>query len=439
MSKIIEHFAKKNLRIATDRLYQTVEEGGLGLPKLDTFLKAQKCSWIKRTHYKCIDNWRAVLKAKSPSGDITQVRLSDIDQISNPILYNIVSAFESLIKSHAMVDGNYRKAYLYENEAFSWGEDNATVSKHLFGIETYEGFTERIRSLRLIDCLSENNIKTKPEFEQIGLYLTEAAYTRLAGCVRKAMNSFKKTDIKSEEKCESLDEFLKSFKKGSKKIRTIMERQSINRTVPNELQTVKTFGRITCTEVPAADILHTVLRVWNTHYLSNEMREFIFKERNNVLGIGARVQHFDADADERCTFCRILYPPTGNRETFIHLFRSCPVTKGYLKHLLRRTSTRLTIPDTDPDPEAEHIVRDPFEYIYWYGTNGNKVEFSTVLFFELFRFVIWKFKTRRKLPRPKEVSDIFLNMLEIMLLLSPKLREKIRNNPLIALVLQALG
>jgi hypothetical protein len=64
---------------------------------------------------------------------------------------------------------------------------------------------------------------------------------------------------------------------------------------------------------------------------------------------------------------------------------------------------------------------------------------SSLLVFELFRYILWKFKTRRRLPRIIEVKDIFLNMLEIMIAIKPKLRSAILHNEIIANILQALG
>ena len=153
--------------------------------------------------------------------------------------------------------------------------------------------------------------------------------------------------------------------------------------------------------------------------------------------------HFDQDVDERCTFCRILYPPTDERETFSHIFRTCRIVEELTKKFIR--VFRLPIvyryalfdPDLDPDP-----TRDPdptFDYLYWYGLYDQKNDAGSVVFFELFRYVLWKFKTRRRLPILRELKDIFLNMLETMLHLKPKLRQIISNNNLISNILQALG
>ena len=64
---------------------------------------------------------------------------------------------------------------------------------------------------------------------------------------------------------------------------------------------------------------------------------------------------------------------------------------------------------------------------------------TLLLIFELFRYCLWKFKTRRVLPRIRELLDIYLNMLETMIKIKPVLRHKIANNPLISNILQALG
>ncbi len=61
------------------------------------------------------------------------------------------------------------------------------------------------------------------------------------------------------------------------------------------------------------------------------------------------------------------------------------------------------------------------------------------IFFDLFRYCLWKFKTRRKLPRIIELSDIYLAILDTILTIKPKLRRLFFNNRLIANTLQALG
>ncbi len=93
-------------------------------------------------------------------------------------------------------------------------------------------------------------------------------------------------------------------------------KKSINQ---NPLRIVESFARITETPGLNVNTLKNVLSVWNL-FFCNDFREFLFKQRNNTLGVGARVAHFDDNADKRCTFCRLLYPGTNTRENFIHIF-----------------------------------------------------------------------------------------------------------------------
>jgi len=224
---------------------------------------------------------------------------------------------------------------------------------------------------------------------------------------------------------------LLKIKRGSKKIREVLTASAISQSNPVDLLIVESFARITNTTVPDDTVLKNVLGLWNKAYFTNDFREFLFKQRNNTLGIGARVAHFDENVDDRCTFCRILYPAVQTREDFSHLFRNCPITLGLLRNTVRLWQLPITIPGPDPDPV--------FENLYWYGIKNRENKMVLSIFFDLFRYVLWKFKTRRILPRIAEFISIYTSLLDTILSIKPKIRAKIFNNRLIANVLQALG
>jgi hypothetical protein len=56
LQRTLDTFALKNLRVAAERKYIPTKLGGLGLINLETYLDAQKCSWISRASKNCIDN-----------------------------------------------------------------------------------------------------------------------------------------------------------------------------------------------------------------------------------------------------------------------------------------------------------------------------------------------------------------------------------------------
>jgi hypothetical protein len=253
----------------------------------------------------------------------------------------------------------------------------------------------------------------------------------LRGALKKARGAYRKLDPVLEAKSEPLLDFLLKIKKGSKKIRTILDFESINQSDPVDLRIVDSFATITNTTVPDVTVLKNALGLWNKFYFTNDFREFLFKQRNNTLGLGARVAHFDENVDERCTFCRLLYPAVRTREDFLHLFRNCPITLGILRNLTWLWRLPITVPGPDQDLF--------FDKLYWYGIENDESKIVLLIFFDLIRYVLWKFKTRRTLPRIIEFASILSSMLDMVLTLKPKIRTLFFNNHLIANVLQALG
>ncbi len=70
--------------------------------------------------------------------------------------------------------------------------------------------------------------------------------------------------------------------------------------------------------------------MWNTSYLSNSLRTFLFKLHNNTLGFNNAVAHFVRGHSPNCTFCDIVNNPDPEDETPLHLFFSCTVVEQFL-------------------------------------------------------------------------------------------------------------
>ncbi len=101
LQTIIDNFAVKNLIVAENRLYLPAEHGGLGLIKLETYLDAQRCMWISRACKKSIDNWRFDLKSLAPGGDLSRIRISDMDPaLQLDILVCISDSYLRLTTAH---------------------------------------------------------------------------------------------------------------------------------------------------------------------------------------------------------------------------------------------------------------------------------------------------------------------------------------------------
>ena len=63
--------------------------------------------------------------------------------------------------------------------------------------------------------------------------------------------------------------------------------------------------------------------------LPNDMRNFLFLLRNNTLPLNNRINAFDAQISPMCTFCRIAYRDTLNRDSFEHFFIAAPIHAIY--------------------------------------------------------------------------------------------------------------
>jgi hypothetical protein len=164
--------------------------------------------------------------------------------------------------------------------------------------------------------------------------------------------------------------------------------------------------------------------VWNTSFLPNE---FLFLERNNCIKVGARVIHYVANASDKCYFCKAINPDTVNRETYEHLFKTCPITLNVLRGLMRTTGISY-----GPDMVG-------FFEKYWFGIKDNEFNFLIFLIFAIARHTIWKFKIRKMFPTHLQFANVFVSYLKTIQYVRPLLFDNIKTHFNDALFLQALG
>ena len=105
ISNLIEDYVRGNLKISKQRMYETPENGGIGLFNLKNFLASQTCAWIKRSVVPN-DLWKKELFRFS-YGSVFNIRKSTIDRRLNPILYNIVDSYEQFLFSFTSKNENF--------------------------------------------------------------------------------------------------------------------------------------------------------------------------------------------------------------------------------------------------------------------------------------------------------------------------------------------
>jgi len=427
IQETLDNFAISGHQVSKDRRYLKPADGGLGLFELKSFLTAQKCAWIKRSEKKTIDNWRFDLKKLSPDGKILQILPLDTTQETHPIIHNLVEAFNTFKNAHSAKDENFKKSEIFMNSSFvRSARDNGLLDVNFFTREIYTRNKKEIRALTYNDCFHNDIFRTINQFEELGIYLTGVVWLRLRGAITHAKITHQnRALVKNESK--SVAEFFSSFKKGSKKFRETLTHNNLASSNRPLLRTVITFADLTDTTVPAEDFLGTILGLWSRSFLPNDLRSFLFKERNNSLPLNNRTANFLQNINDTCSFCRIINPETRQRESFNHLFLDCPVTRTVLNGFLRLSQIRIQ----GNDPNLKNS--------YWYGIGNGTLDKDILIIFEVFRFCIWKAKTRKKIPTALTVIEQSRDIFHTIGTLKPSIVISIQRNNICSNFLQARG
>ena len=199
----------------------------------------------------------------------------------------------------------------------------------------------------------------------------------------------RKADV-TDNLCQNIEGFFGTVKKGARKFRSIFLKQQTDNADPTRLRIVGTFAAVTETAVPNLDTIWHALNSWNISFLHNDLKDFIFRFRNNQLFTNDRLHAIDGLTNPVCTFCRIKGLPGAPNESFYHLFFSCSTSKGFLNSFCARM---------EPVPD---LNGNEGQLLYWYGSSNpdeadNDCKYVN-LAFDCFRYILWKFKLRKNLP-----------------------------------------
>jgi hypothetical protein len=279
--------------------------------------------------------------------------------------------------------------------------------------------------LTVDDCYAGTVFKSHAEFYAEGLPLTPACWWRLFTAVSSSIKKF--ANIDGNLPSQSLTEFISKFKKGSKPFRVIIDKSVYQSKNPGDLCTVRTFAEITGTVIPDPTILTYFLSSWNQHYLENNLRDFIFKCRNNLLRTSDRLSHILKNIDDRCFLCKGANLPAPARESFFHFFKDCPITSLLILGFNKRFKI------------SWNKDRFNFSDAYWYGNIDGELEKPTLLMYDVFRFHLWNFKLRKQFPRLDPLCDHILDTLSTIFLIKPKVKKMFTYCNSVSNIVQAAG
>jgi hypothetical protein len=423
LQSLLDDFVVNGLRIGKDRYYIPPDQGGLGLIHIGTFLIAQKCSWVKRVHLNTIDNWRLRFRLACPSFDVTLVRSIDFDRYSSPVLFEIASAFETFVGCFGKIGNNLTDTPIFMNTSIVRSKSDARlIDVAFYGKTFYIAHKDVIRKLTINDCLINGSFKNLLDFHAMDLPLTIATWVSLRAAVLLA----KKKIVPCDNPPVTLDNFLRSIKKGSKKFRDVIDRSVYQSRSVSELSVANSFARIINTALPSDLIKKNYFSGWNCTFLDNNFREFIFKCRNNLVKTADRLSHILPNVSEDCMFCKGLLPGIQKRETFLHLFRECIVTSAILLRLNIRCNLKWNSDTVN------------FDSIYWYGDCTGNLDRNILLFYDVFRYQIWSMKLRKIVDPDAIIYNVFCH-LNTIFTAKPSIKNAFQHNNNLSSILQAMG
>jgi hypothetical protein len=251
----------------------------------------------------------------------------------------------------------------------------------------------------------------------------------MRNAIVKKKNSLKNSSL--NETSSDIADFVAKIKKGSRKVRNVLDRCREKKLTLNNQLFFTSFKNITNFTPTLDTYLKNWVGLWKLNSLSNDLKFFIFQCRFNYLPTNNRLHAYRPEIDPRCTFCRINDDSTDARDSFVHFFYNCPTTTSLLKEFFKK----IDIPFND-----DINTRD----IYWYGIyDKDDMCVNTLtcfnLVFDVFRYILYKFKLRKVLPMFADIYDQVKFVLKNIGNANNKIKRELSKNKNLAIISQALG
>jgi hypothetical protein len=335
MSAIIENFVTAGVVISKNRNLP-VKEGGLGLIKLESFLHAQKCVWVKRCVHKINDAWRWEILERT-NFCLDSFRLECFDKEKNPMLWNIAESVCKFQDKYWVRNENYRTAPIFNNTFFlkeeprRRGQDPGRIGTGLLRQELRNEFKNEILAIKM-ECMFNNDQLADygTVCTNFGIPFSQNEYMMLRTAASFAMLKYGNKD-NSNGKSRGLMDGIYAKKSRARIFRLYLDNSGSGSEI-NQLRTVKTFFELISLEVPEKMVCSELNSIWSLQSLPNGIRTFCFQFVNNSLPTGPRLAgRYRANPeiiiDKRCVFCVKDDVGVPARETFCHLFFDCECVK----------------------------------------------------------------------------------------------------------------
>jgi hypothetical protein len=348
---------------------------------------------------------------------VFNIRQSSYNRNLNPILYYVAGYAEKFIFNFTSVNENFLSSPIFENPCLSF-ENNRPhfLKKSFFSEEEWLLYEKQIKTLSMEMVIDRRHsvVVQKDIFEELsGIHLSDLKFNKIRGIANTSILKFKK-NVPLLQKTDKVQNFLMRIKKGSKRIRRILEKKQSGGISMNILK----FSELTDTVIDM-DNSAVLNNSWGFSYLSNSTRTFVFKLHNGLLGLNSRVAHFVRNVQGTCTFCDIRHVPDENIESTGHLFFDCESVEGTISDFytwILNSDVRL------------FLTRR--EYFVGFDTlNKNKNKTLLVIGMLVKKF-IWDCKLRFTLPRYDDMKTWIIGDINRMVSENRPFREMVTHSEL---------
>ena len=365
------------------RIFTTIDDGGLGIPNLKQFFFSLITKTASRAHLsKC--TWALTLKNHFP---FSTIELASIRAPKYLILAPLIRALNSTSKLFYDNKSRIWSSFIFQSNSFQDHEQKPIPFPH---------FNPVFRQIRIRDLISINERKLVSYGDFLNIMEDRIPYNiyfAIYSCYRNLRDKY---EIPEELTPVSSLSFIYGKGVSAKYFRNLLLKDDITITATSSYQAFDHYYQSHFCKKQSKFFYAT----WSLSFLPNEIKNFTLKRINNKILLNYQLSYFNDEIHPYCTWC-YRFPLTNMPlEKTYHFFYSCPTTFRLLSDYF------------------ENIFNEPID-IKQLLFKGHKSSSNDTLYLNieitLFTYFLYKYKTLKKFPTIGSISFSIAMVKKMML------------------------
>ena len=392
--------------INKDIIYTHTSKGGLGMIRLESFIKAIKVSWIKRyTIDKIDDNWADILDTffhitpdtRHTIHNFGPERFNKIIKADIPVLSSLFSAYKTFKHNFPTnpitMDNSWLNQCAFYNMNITRKQLNS--SKKTFLTPTFYGIPDTYHMLTLKDLHPRGAFITNESLSQLtNTAIMHMQYQNLKTHIRAHIGPGKKYDAIALEKLpqkkhtySTVTALLHTIKKGSGTYRKFIERGLITPNIHNPIKWVKKLRDNTVTtEQIKKSMIHL-----HSPYLDSTSADSLTRLKLGKTLFNNQLFAIGLIEDKTCKTCIREYDLHTN-EDYRHALFQCPAVQTVIRDI-----TFTFFPNQTKSFNISEILLsvNSDTHTLYMGTTGQEL---ASLIWDLFQVYVLKCRVSQSTP-----------------------------------------